>query len=75
MMMGNLEEILKLEGEIQEKFEHHVQGELNHSLGIPYERDWEKGAISALQGDYIDVTTTSFSLEDATPVSSPPLPG
>jgi hypothetical protein len=75
-IVGNcLEEILELEATIQAKYGYRVQGELKHFLGCTYERDWEKGTISAHQGHYIDAAISSFNLEDASPVSTPLVPG
>jgi hypothetical protein len=75
LVASKLEEALELEDTIKEKYNYRVQGELKHFLGCSYERDWEKGTISAHQGSYIDAAVTSFNLEDATPVSSPLVPG
>jgi hypothetical protein len=72
---NNLTEILKLEEEIQNSYGYRVQGELDHFLGCSYERDWEKGTISAHQGKYIDAAIALTGLENAAPLSAPILPG
>lgn len=71
---SNLDEILQLEHTINESYNYRVQGELHHFLGCTYERDWEKGTISAHQGSYIDAAVSSFNLEDASSVPSPLVP-
>jgi hypothetical protein len=76
LIIGNsLEEIKELEDIISEEFDYRVQGELSHYLGVTYERDWEKGTISAHQMKYIDAAVKLCNLENASPVSSPLLPG
>jgi hypothetical protein len=71
---SNLDEILQLEHTINASYSYRVQGELHHFLGCTYERDWEKGIISAHQGSYIDAAISSFNLEDASPAPSPLVP-
>jgi len=68
---SSLEEILELEKCIKNKYDYRIQGELNHFLGCTYERNWDKGTISAHQENYINAAISSFNLENATPASSP----
>jgi hypothetical protein len=72
---SSLKEVLELEDTIGSEYDYRAQGEIKHFLGCSYERDWEKGTISAHQGSYIDAAISSFNLEDASPVSSPLVPG
>ena len=62
LLVGTRVAILELEELIQKKFDYWVQGELDHYLGIQYERDWEKGIISVHHGSYIDAAVTSFRI-------------
>jgi hypothetical protein len=75
MTLGSsLKEIEDLEWTISSRFNYRIQGEITHFLGCSYERDWEKGTISAHQGKYIDAAISFVNLEDAAPSPTPLLP-
>ena len=47
--------MIKLKGELNEKFQMTELGEMKKILGIRIERDREQGTLTMLQGHYINI--------------------
>ena len=63
--------MIKLKGELNEKFQMTELGEMKKILGIRIERDRKQGTLTMSQGHYIDVILARFNMSDAHPVSTP----
>ena len=63
--------MIKLKGELNEKFQMTELGEMKKILGIRIERDRKQGTLTMSQGHYIDVILARFNMSDAHPVSMP----
>ena len=61
--------MIKLKGELNEKFQVTELGEMKKILGIRIERDREQGTLTMSQGHYINVILAWFNMSDAHPVS------
>ena len=63
--------MIKLKGELNEKFQMTELGEMKKILGIRIERDRKQGTLTMSQGHYIDIILARFNMSDTHPVSMP----
>ena len=63
--------MIKLKGELNEKFQMTELGEMKKILGIRIERDRKQGTLTMSQGHYINIILAQFNMSTAHPVSTP----
>ncbi|KAF7368162.1 Transcription factor [Mycena venus] len=72
---NNLDTLIQLEQELNNKFPLKIIGDATHFLGISIQQDRATGTISLGQTSYIDDVVALAGLENAKPASSPLTPG